>query len=320
MKKIVGLILGVVFMTACQKKDTLEATIAAINTDISIERFDVFFGKATKANLADVKKAYPFMFSKRYSDSLWLEKIQDTIHQELVKEVQNKYKTTAVLEEELEDMFNHLKYYYPEFKLPRVITTTSMVDYKNSVIVTDTIALLALDNYLGKSHHFYQGIQQFIRENFEADRIAIDFAGAYAKRYIRQAAHNTFLDEMIYHGKQLYFKALLLPQKTEAQIMGYSPEALEWVQTNEHYIWRYFVEKELLFDTDPKLPIRFIKPAPFSKFYLAEIDGESPGRIGQYIGWQIVKAYMANNTTALTDMLDTAPKTIFDTSKFKPRK
>ena len=45
-----------------------------------------------------------------------------------------------------------------------------------------------------------------------------------------------------------------------------------------------------LYSTDPELIKRFISPAPFSKFYL-NIDVDSPGQIGQWIGLQIVKAY-----------------------------
>ena len=82
----------------------------------------------------------------------------------------------------------------------------------------------------------------------------------------------------------------------------------------------YFVEKELLYSTDSKLPSRFINPAPFSKFYLEDIDSESPGRLGRYIGWQIVRAYMEHNDVPLKDMLMTSPEEIFNNSKFKPRK
>ena len=35
----------------------------------------------------------------------------------------------------------------------------------------------------------------------------------------------------------------------------------------------------------------FFDASPFSKFYL-EIDNQSPGRIGRWIGWQIVRSYM----------------------------
>jgi len=125
---------------------------------------------------------------------------------------------------------------------------------------------------------------------------------------------------MIYFGKQLYFKDVMLPSTTQAQRIGYTSNQLDWVTANEAYIWRYFIERELLFDTDRKLLGRFINPAPFSKFYLEQIDTKSPGRVGQYIGWQIVSAYMKNNEVSLKEMLRTKPEDIFNKSKFKPRK
>jgi hypothetical protein len=59
--------------------------------------------------------------------------------------------------------------------------------------------------------------------------------------------------------------------------------------TESRYIWRYFIDKQLLYSDDQKLIPRFINPAPFSKFYL-EIDNESPGKV-ELIGWQIVNSY-----------------------------
>ena len=61
-------------------------------------------------------------------------------------------------------------------------------------------------------------------------------------------------------------------------------------------------------------------PAPFSKFYLEEIDKEAPDRIGQFIGWRIVSSYMENNSVSLQQMLLTDAETIFNTSKYKPKK
>tara|TARA_R110002074_G_scaffold398112_1_gene589561 strand:- start:111 stop:341 length:231 start_codon:yes stop_codon:yes gene_type:complete len=76
----------------------------------------------------------------------------------------------------------------------------------------------------------------------------------------------------------------------------------------------------MLFSTDSKLLGRFINPAPFSKFYLEDIDADSPGRLGQYLGWQIVRAYMEQNDVNLKEMLITSTEDIFNNSKFKPRK
>jgi uncharacterized protein YjaZ len=84
-------------------------------------------------------------------------------------------------------------------------------------------------------------------------------------------------------------------------------------------MWRYFLEDQLLYSTDSKLANRFINPAPFSKFYL-EIDNESPGRVGAWIGWQIVRSYMKNNEVSLKQLLVMDATEIFNNSKYKPKK
>jgi uncharacterized protein YjaZ len=75
----------------------------------------------------------------------------------------------------------------------------------------------------------------------------------------------------------------------------------------------------LLYDTDSKLPSRFITPAPFSKFYL-EIDNDSPGRVGQWIGWQIVRSFMENNEISVQEMLKLDARELFERSRYKPKK
>ena len=120
--------------------------------------------------------------------------------------------------------------------------------------------------------------------------------------------------------KVLYFEDKVIPFKAENERISYTEKQINWAKNNEASIWSYFVERELLFSTSAKLPSRFINPAPFSKFYLEDIDSESPGKIGQYMGWQIVKAYMQHNDTLLKDMLIMNAEDIFNKSKFKPKK
>ena len=310
-----------VFMVSCKRDNGLEKEISKINTQIDIERFDRLFGQVTSvSDLKQLQTAYPFMFSERYSDTFWIEKASDTLQKQLLDEVEKQFQNIDATKQEIESLFNHLTYYFPNFTPPRVITVTSDVDYRNKVIVTDTIALISLDTYLGSEHEFYQGIQKYIAADMNKEQIVVDMAGEYAKKFMYQQDTKTLLDEMIYYGKQLYFKDVMVPFKTEAQRIAYTEDQLDWAQNNENYIWRYFVERELLYSTDSKLPARFIIDAPFSKFYLEEIDAQSPDKLGQYIGWQIVRAYMDNNNVPLIDMLDASTEEIFNNSKFKPRK
>lgn len=318
--KVIFLFLITLIIFSCKKDGQLEKDIANVNTDIKIERFDRLVAESFSNDFNKIKQAYPFMFSEKENDSTWMETKRDTLQLQLFDEVNKVFGDFEETEIEIESLFNHIKYYFPEFSPPRVITTTSYVDFRNRVFVSDTISVLALDSYLGSDHEFYVNIQKFITANLKKEHIVVDLANEYAKKYIYQKQNKTLLDEMIYFGKQLYFKDLVIPFKTEAERISYSQEELDWAIANESLIWRYFVERELLFSTDSKLPSRFINPAPFSKFYLEDIDTDSPGRLGQYIGWQIVKAYMKHNDVALKDMLITSAEDIFNNSKFKPRK
>lgn len=320
MKHILFIICSCLVLVSCEKESKEIKEIAKIPIEFDIERFDLEFGEVTSSSLLKLKEKYPFMFSKQYPDTFWINKIKDTLQQELHKETKKKFPKGLKEKEEIKQLFQHLKYYYPTFKTPRVITATSSVDYRNKVVVTDTIMLISLDTYLGKDHFFYEGIQKFIVANLNPDQMVVDLANEYAKKNVFQPKRRTFLDDLIYEGKLLYFKEKVVPFKTEAERMGYTADELQWTENNEEYIWRYFVDKELLYSTDSKLPGRFINPAPFSKFYLEDIDNQSPGGIGKFIGWQIVRSYMRNNSTNLKKMLNESAETIFNKSKYKPKR
>lgn len=320
LNRLLYLFIIAMVVISCKKDDKLEKEIASIGTEVEIERFDKLFAKSSANDLKKLQTAYPFMFSQKYSDTFWIDKMSDTLQKQLFFEVGKVFPEMDGTKQEIESLFNHIKYYFPEFKTPRIITTTSDVDYRNKVIVTDTIVVISLDTYLGSDHEFYQGIQQYIAADMNKEQIVVDMANQYAQKYIYHQQHKTLLDEMIYHGKLLYFKDIMIPFKTEAERIAYTQEQLDWAIANESYIWRYLVERELLYSTDSKLLGRFIIDAPFSKFYLEEIDTESPDKLGQYIGWQIVRAYMDQNNVSLVNMFDASTEEIFNNSKFKPRK
>jgi uncharacterized protein YjaZ len=124
---------------------------------------------------------------------------------------------------------------------------------------------------------------------------------------------------MLYYGRELYLKDRLLPLLTDEQKIGYSDEELQWARENEEQIWRYFIERELLYSTDAELGPRFLEPAPFSKFRL-ELDNESPGRLGRYLGWQIVRTFMSAEEISLGQMLHLPAEELFRRSNYKPKK
>ncbi|MEW7290918.1 gliding motility lipoprotein GldB [Aquimarina sp. 2304DJ70-9] len=305
---------------SCGKESKNEKEIAKIPVEVNIERFDQSFAELTPQNLPGLKENYPFLFPEKYADSIWLNKIKDTIQLEINTEVEKTFSDLSKEKEELEAFFRHIKFYFPEIKEPRVITITSDVNYRNRIVVDKGLLIISLDTYLGGDHHFYEGIQQYLKRNFKRQQILPDVASIYAKNLVGPIRDRTFLGNLISIGKELYLMDLFLPDYSNAQKMKYTDDQYAWVQANEEEIWRYFIDRKLLYSTDSELMPRFLYPAPFSKFYLEEIDKEAPDRVGQFIGWRIVASYMKNNNVSLRQLILADAETIFNTSKYKPSK
>ena len=318
MKKYLLLVVFCLFILSCNKKNKVETAIAVIPLEVKVERFDQLFFETKPQDLDKVKKQFPFFFPAGNDNSVWINKMQDPIWKEVYTEVQKKYANFEPEKEELETLFKHIKYYFPETKTPKVITVIAEMDYNNKAIYADSLVIISLELYLGKEHKFYQ-FPNYLKQNFVEKQIAPDVVASFSTRKIPPVLDKDLLTQMIYNGKQLYLKDLLLPEYSDAEKMGYTPEQITWCEENENYMWRYFIEREMLYSNEQKLISRFINPAPFSKFYL-EIDNESPGQVGSWIGWQIVKSYVKNNEVPIADLLKINAKELFEKSKYKPKK
>jgi gliding motility-associated lipoprotein GldB len=306
------------FFLSCDKKNTIEKAVAEIPLEVKIERFDKIFFETPPQDLEKVKKEFPYFFPAGNDNSIWLNKMQDPLWRELYTEVQKKYANIEPVKSELTSLFKHIKYYFPKTKTPKVITIISEMDYSNKAIYADSLVIISLELYLGKEHKFYQ-FPNYIKQNFEQKQIMPDIVSSFSLQKIAPLTDKKMLSQMIYYGKQLYLKDLLLPEYSDADKIGYSEQQIIWCQENESYMWRYFLENEMLYSDDQKLIPRFINPAPFSKFYL-EIDNESPGQVGAWIGWQMVRSFTKNNNVPLSDLLKMNAKEIFEKSKYKPSK
>jgi gliding motility-associated lipoprotein GldB len=318
MKKYLLPIVFCLFFWSCDQKSKVEKAIEETPVTIKVERFDKIFFETPPAALAKVKKQFPYFFSPQINDTVWLNKMQAPIWREVYTEVQKKYANIERVQNDLETLYRHIKYYFPETKQPKLITLISDMDYNNKAIYADSLVIVSLELYLGKDHKFYQ-FPKYIKQNFEQSQIMPDIVTSFSTRKIASPTDKNFLSQMIYFGKQLYLKDVLLPESSDANKIGYTPEQIVWCQENEGYIWRYFIERQMLFSDDQKLTNRFIDPAPFSKFYL-EIDNDSPGQVGSWIGWQMVRSFMANNDVTVAQLMKTDAKEIFEKSKYKPKK
>lgn len=308
-------------LAACADQNKVETEIAKIPLKIRVSRFDLEFGKATPEDIPVLKNRYPYLFPPQYNDSVWVSKLSDTLQLELQQEIKKNLAGFVTKEEDITSLFKHIKYYFPSFKVPKVVTIISDVQYENRIVLADTLLLIGLDNYLGGNHKFYAGLPNYVTQNLDEKYLTSDIASAFAKTINRYPRNRTFLSRMLHYGKELYIKDKLLPDIEDFQRINYTQDEMAWAKTNEQQMWRYFIERELLYSTDAKLDRRFLDPAPFSKFGLEEIDNESPGRVGRFIGWQIIRAFMEKNQeVSIVELLDMPADDIFKLANYKPKK
>ncbi|MGB5667563.1 MAG: gliding motility lipoprotein GldB [Maribacter sp.] len=302
-------------MMGCGDDDKIAKEINRIPVNLKISRFDNEFANASASDIPKLREEYPYLFPA--PDSVWISKLEDSLQIELRGEVKREFSQFDSETAEIELLFKHIKYYFPKYELPKIITVTNNVDYNNRIILADSLLLIGLDNYLGPDHKYYSGMQNYIAQDMNRDFMVSNIANAFANKVVPRTKERTFLAQIIYYGKVLYLKDKLIPFQTDAQKITYSEDELAWAQANEEPIWRYFIERELLYSTDNNLALRFLDPAPFSKFGL-ELDNESPGRIGRYMGWRIVRSFMEKNEVSLQQLLAIPAEEIFKKSNYKP--
>jgi len=303
---------------SCNKQSKIEREVEKIPVTMKVHRFEQAFFNATPQELAKVKAEYPDFFPNEIPDAAWVEKMQHPQWRQLYQEVEKKYKNFGLQQTEIEDLFKHIKYYFPTIKVPQIYTAIGEMDYLNKAIYANDKLVIALELYLGKDHKFYSEFPTYLRQNFEQRQMLPDIVSSLSYRIVPGSTNKDLLTLMINSGKELYLKDILLPNYSDAERIGYTEKQVKWCQENESYMWEYFVSNKLLYSTESKLPNRFINLAPFSKFYL-EIDNETPGRVGQWVGWQIVRSYMQNNEVSVVQLLKADPTDIFEKSKYKPK-
>ena len=302
----------------CSNKKKINLEIEKIPLKIKFDRFDLKFAEVNKKEFQNFKKQYNFLFPIQFHDSLWIKRKDDSIQIMLQNEVNKVFPNLDKLEKESENIYKHLIYNFPSIKVPKFLTLINNVDYQSKIIFTDTIILISLDTFLGSTNKIYNGIPNYIKSDMDKSRFGSILVDKIASSIIEAPSNRFFLDRIIYKGKILLLKDFIIPLSSDETKIGYNKEQINWAMQNEEYIWKYFIGNELLFKTDDDLTDRFIIPAPFSKFYL-EIDNESPGKIGQWIGWQILRSFRKKNPSIkISDILNLSSEELFKKANYKP--
>jgi len=307
-KKLFTFIFYLFFITGCSEIDNL--------SEIGVIRFEKEFYSSKDGELDALIKKYPYLFPNQFSDSVWLNKKNDSIELELYHKSSQVFSDFNFNSKKLKTIFNKAKS-LEAFKYPTIVSLINMGNFEDRVIYADSLLFVSLNFYLGSN--YYNNLPNYISERMEISYVSNDIAYKISEKFVNNLEDRTLLSNMITHGKILYINKLINESEEEWIIFNTTKEKLAWALENEFEIWSYFVEKELFYDTDLDLRSRFMSPAPYSKFNL-DIDKKSPGGIGRWLGFKIVNSYMNHNQITVNQLLNIDHYTIFKNSKYKPVK
>lgn len=313
--------------------------VSRIKVDLQVQRFDHdFFAIDTNhidQSLQQLHNKYPGFLRDFIFNILALPPQPDSakaVEREVVSFVRSYkplkdsadkvFSNTADIEKQVKRGLQFVKYYFPSYKLPdKLITFIGPINSYGNILTPDALAV-GLQLYMGKNYSLYQTdagqelYPAYISRRFQKEYIPVNSIKTIVDDvFPDNSAGKPLIEQMVQAGKRLYILDQLMPETPDTLKTGYTKDQLEGCYKNEEVIWSYFVQNDLLYVADPSVTKDYMNDAPKTQAF----GEESPGLIGQFVGWQIVKKWMGKNeNVSLQQLIETNPKTIFEQAKYKP--
>ena len=343
--KIIAFCLLLASFVACNNKsETPDVSTVAVN--LATKRFDEQFFQIDTLkldqSLSIVQQQYPTFLG------LFLENIVGVDNQQAIKtfyalykpvfdSAQRIYKDFSPVEKELQQAFKYVKYYFPSYKLPQTIMTVigpmntredlarmANGDYSPNFIGPDFIGI-SLQFYLGSNFSLYN-TEYFINNvaplyrsrRFSKEYIAADVMKLVTDDIFPDKSNTKpLVEQMIEKGKQWWLLDKLMPDTPDSIKTGYTQHQLDWCKANEGLIWSTIIKNENLYSLQPATIQTYIGEAPFTSVFSQE---DSPGNIGAWIGWQMMKKFEEAKPDMKIEAIMLAPaKQILEEGKYKPK-
>lgn len=233
-----------------------------------------------------------------------------------------KFEDLSWLEKELNQSFKYLKYYFPDYKVPKIVAYVGPFNAPGIAITNESLAI-GLQLYGGKDFSFYTSAEGqevfplYISRTFEPQYITANSMIAIEQDlYPDKSGGRPLVEQLIEKGKQWYMLDKLLPNAPDSIKTHYTQAQLKWCESNEGLIWNFFLENNYLYTAEFDIIKTYIGEAPNTQ----GMPDASPGNIGQWVGWKIVKKYAEKNKSLSPDaLMKTNNKKIFSEAKYKPR-
>lgn len=319
-------------MSSCFEDKTKHIPdVSNIITDLKFREFekDMFSLDTmnTIAGMHQLDSLYPGFFRDIYLAKIIPALQNPQIFDLFVKtpQIRQLYDTTQIVlgnftpyKNDLDQAFKFYKYHFPDAEIPEIITFIS--EYSLGNFVADGMVGIGLDFFLGSNYPRYNPsfFPAYIRRSMNPEHLVSKTMDAVASDLVGEIAGDRLIDYMIHNGKKYYVLDLLLPHTADSLLLQYSGTQVEWLEKNELQIWSHLIGEDLLYSTRYKDIRKLVDYSPNAP----GMPSEAPGRTANWLGWNIVKAYMKRHpeVTPAELLKLTDSQKILDGSKYKPRR
>jgi hypothetical protein len=235
----------------------------------------------------------------------------------LLMETHRVFGDESELKKEFTEAFKNLRYYDPDSRTPRIETVISGFD--NDMFVSDSLIIVSLDYYLGSGAKYRPNIYEYLLRQYGKENIVPScmlIYGIDGRMNKVNPEDNTVLADMIAYGKSFYFAKQMMPCTPDSVFIWYTAEEIKGARKNQDLIWKRFIEDKLLYATNHKIKQKYLGDRPKT----VEVGNECPGRIAQWVGWEIVKKYKETHADVSLPALMMNPNAdkILKESRYRP--
>lgn len=255
-----------------------------------------------------------------FNDSSYIA-LHNFYNQEYIRDLEIEKKTLwdklPEQEKSIKSGFDYFAHYFGEDLLPDNIFYINKLFSK--INCSDENISIGLENYISPEATVIRSIPEEEWHQWQRDRMDIKYLDrdvllSWIQVHLFEEIDGRFAEHIIQAGKILYILNAMFPKESEAFILRYSDEDYKWAYDNEEMIWEYMVREELLFKIDMTTRINFMNEGPKT----IGLPDESPDRIGQFMGYRIVKNFMQKNKTlSLQELLETKYNNVLQTYEIK---
>jgi len=224
---------------------------------------------------------------------------------ELENDIKSKFSPTTLSEvkSNLENGFKHLKFHFPQGKIPKTIVFMNSL-FQSSAFSTHEEIGIGLDRYLGYKNKVVQKLPpepfyDWMKKGWEEEFLVRDAICSWVMTHYVAEEDNSLVESMIRWGKILYLTEATIPDVDKRLVMRYTTEQFKWAEENELAFWKYLVKEKLLFKNSGLEKANYLNEGP----YTVGLPDTSSDRMGQFLGWKMVRNYMENNDVTLEELI-----------------